>query len=140
MTCIIWFLYILDPFLVSFTLPLYTLQKPSLYPINTHKTPFRYRVSLIWQILNKDLTYLNLVTRIISLFYNVNKLGQWDNLIFNLCNGNGKGWMVSFGACLLALYKLVNLNYTNLLPNVIHFKIICHIWRIKSESTISRKM
>ena len=67
-----------------------------------------------------------ILTALFSLFCRINKLEQWNNIVFNLCN-------------ITYLYKLLNLNYNNFLPNTSHFKIICYFWSVKSGSTISRK-
>ena len=68
-----------------------------------------------------------ILTALFSLFCRINKLKQWNNIFFNLCN-------------ITYLYKLLNLNYDHFWPNTSHFKIICFFWIIKSGPTISWKM
>ena len=65
-----------------------------------------------------------ILTALFSLFCRINKLEQWNNIFFNLCN-------------ITYLYKLLNLNFNYFWPNTSHFKIICYFWIVKSGSTIS---
>ena len=68
-----------------------------------------------------------ILTALFSLFCRINKLEQWNNIFFNLCN-------------ITYLYQLLNLNYNHFWPNKSHFKIICYFWIVKSGSTISWNM
>ena len=67
-----------------------------------------------------------ILTALISLFCRINKLGWWNNILFNLCS-------------ITYLYKLLNLNYNHFGQNTTHFKIICFFWSVKSGLTISWK-
>ena len=67
-----------------------------------------------------------ILTALFSLFCRINKLEQWNNIFFNLCN-------------ITYLHRLLNLNYNHFWPNTSHFKIICYFWSVKSGSTISWK-
>ena len=61
-----------------------------------------------------------------SLFCRKDKLGWWNNILFNL-------YTITY------LYKLSNLNFNQFWPNTSHFKIIVFFWSVKSGSTLAWK-
>ena len=64
-----------------------------------------------------------ILTAPISLFYRINKLGGWNNIIFNLCS-------------ITYLYKLLNLNYNYFLLIPCNCKIVRYLWSVKSGSAV----